>query len=813
MIRLVGFLLFAMVCTLPIFNAFAATSEEISHTKFFIKEAKANKCVNSKNEQNIYCCSKEEHVGNMIGGYKISTKDISKYLYPDGTMNGNGISKFFKCENGSWGGEDLNGLNKIINNAKDISTKIESMEEYKKSIGSSVGGGGNLSNKDIYEKYSDCRDSVKNITEKEYANAKHCCTDKVKQIGNLKKIGNENVYFYPAGSYSVGERTLICANSKWSESGTQQQGGNGAARQGANSEAVSEEDTKCKEAFDKVLKGIEQKVYKNNYDYTNRKGEKIDKNKFKLIQSEFKFDGQNVIPMIPTLIAITVAENEKYTKIMNNQDNKKYCDILTELVNFIKLNLSNNRIITNTTKESPPELTGCNKGFVLIDKKCEKCDEFKNNVKYETRNNYMTIKTLLEPINASDSAIKICKELKENKAENYLNVSDDQIVKDYAEEVIKSRDLFYHAIKNSCEFSEIVAKSQIAGLPRRYFCVPEISEKDCNNNNNLKKISEYADKIKKIACKESQFRKNLIASAYKHNPNNPKSNNNDWEFSAKKALESVIATLKRIEENEKKNEPEKLRCKRYFESFEKPASNDEIDLFCNEESIRKIAADNNIKDANKERQVNMALSMYQKTGKWIFFKNCSNILNDLIGGLENHCSKNYDAIGKSILKRDLCSEPEPKDECSSIFVERIKWQPNESSNFWNPKNINNFLNKCYNNIQDLKCINDVGKEDDITINDCDDGDNCNPIKSTLADLSAFQLDKASWMTKTDGGVNWKRLGFDALGGVAVGALGGFVTNAIVKNSQVDKGFDAVRCKVAGQETSGWGDSFSIGAKF
>ncbi|MDR2685649.1 MAG: hypothetical protein LBB23_02640 [Rickettsiales bacterium] len=86
-------------------------------------------------------------------------------------------------------------------------------------------------------------------------------------------------------------------------------------------------------------------------------------------------------------------------------------------------------------------------------------------------------------------------------------------------------------------------------------------------------------------------------------------------------------------------------------------------------------------------------------------------------------------------------------------------------------------------------------------------------KITLADLSAFQLDKASWMTKTDGGVNWKRLGFDALGGVAVGALGGFVTNAIVKNSQVDKGFDAVRCKVAGQETSGWGDSFSIGAKF
>jgi hypothetical protein len=83
---------------------------------------------------------------------------------------------------------------------------------------------------------------------------------------------------------------------------------------------------------------------------------------------------------------------------------------------------------------------------------------------------------------------------------------------------------------------------------------------------------------------------------------------------------------------------------------------------------------------------------------------------------------------------------------------------------------------------------------------------------TLADLSAFQLDKASWLKKTDGETNWKRLGFDAAGAVAVGALGGFLTNHFVKANQVDKGFESVQCKVAGSVISGFGDQVSVGKR-
>ncbi|MDR2686033.1 MAG: hypothetical protein LBB23_04680 [Rickettsiales bacterium] len=83
--------------------------------------------------------------------------------------------------------------------------------------------------------------------------------------------------------------------------------------------------------------------------------------------------------------------------------------------------------------------------------------------------------------------------------------------------------------------------------------------------------------------------------------------------------------------------------------------------------------------------------------------------------------------------------------------------------------------------------------------------------ATLADLSAFQLDKASWLKKTDGETNWKRIGFDAGAAVAVGALGGFLTNHLVKANQVDKGFDQVQCSVGGISVAGWGDQLSVGA--
>ncbi|MDR2685929.1 MAG: hypothetical protein LBB23_04120 [Rickettsiales bacterium] len=86
------------------------------------------------------------------------------------------------------------------------------------------------------------------------------------------------------------------------------------------------------------------------------------------------------------------------------------------------------------------------------------------------------------------------------------------------------------------------------------------------------------------------------------------------------------------------------------------------------------------------------------------------------------------------------------------------------------------------------------------------------VSDKLADLSAFQLDKASWLKKTDGETNWKRLGWDAGAAVALGAVGGFLTNHLVKAKQVDKGFEAVQCSVAGFAVAGFGDQVSVGKR-
>ncbi|MDR2685618.1 MAG: hypothetical protein LBB23_02480 [Rickettsiales bacterium] len=80
---------------------------------------------------------------------------------------------------------------------------------------------------------------------------------------------------------------------------------------------------------------------------------------------------------------------------------------------------------------------------------------------------------------------------------------------------------------------------------------------------------------------------------------------------------------------------------------------------------------------------------------------------------------------------------------------------------------------------------------------------------TLADLSAFQLDGASWLTKTDGTLNTKRLLFDAGAGVALGAIGGFLTNHLVKSGQIDKGFEDIQCSVAGRPIMNFDDRVRI----
>jgi|GEM_PF-5611328 len=88
------------------------------------------------------------------------------------------------------------------------------------------------------------------------------------------------------------------------------------------------------------------------------------------------------------------------------------------------------------------------------------------------------------------------------------------------------------------------------------------------------------------------------------------------------------------------------------------------------------------------------------------------------------------------------------------------------------------------------------------------------VAERVIDLgSSFpELTRSSGWTDAAGGFNWGRAGIDAAAAVALGAVGGFVTNRLVKNSQVEKGFENVMCTVGGLPVAGWGDVFMVGPR-
>lgn len=56
----------------------------------------------------------------------------------------------------------------------------------------------------------------------------------------------------------------------------------------------------------------------------------------------------------------------------------------------------------------------------------------------------------------------------------------------------------------------------------------------------------------------------------------------------------------------------------------------------------------------------------------------------------------------------------------------------------------------------------------------------------------------------------KRIISDSVAGIILGTGGGFLVNHIIKNNQLNSGFDSISCQMAGQTVAGWGDQFRIG---
>ena len=71
--------------------------------------------------------------------------------------------------------------------------------------------------------------------------------------------------------------------------------------------------------------------------------------------------------------------------------------------------------------------------------------------------------------------------------------------------------------------------------------------------------------------------------------------------------------------------------------------------------------------------------------------------------------------------------------------------------------------------------------------------------------------KSAWKT-AEGKFNTARLASDLTAGVVLGTVGGVVSGVVIKKKQVEKGFDALHCTVAGQPIADWGDTFNVGLR-
>ena len=87
----------------------------------------------------------------------------------------------------------------------------------------------------------------------------------------------------------------------------------------------------------------------------------------------------------------------------------------------------------------------------------------------------------------------------------------------------------------------------------------------------------------------------------------------------------------------------------------------------------------------------------------------------------------------------------------------------------------------------------------------------NKIKSAYAWLTEQQetLDVSKWRN-AEGNFNTSRLLSDSIAGVVLGTAGGLITSHVVKNGQIENGFEDLQCTVGGQVVANWNDQFRVG---
>lgn len=72
--------------------------------------------------------------------------------------------------------------------------------------------------------------------------------------------------------------------------------------------------------------------------------------------------------------------------------------------------------------------------------------------------------------------------------------------------------------------------------------------------------------------------------------------------------------------------------------------------------------------------------------------------------------------------------------------------------------------------------------------------------------------KANKWRNKDGEFNTARLASDMTAGVVLGTAGALITSSLVKKSQVESGFEDIKCHISGQAVAEFGDEFTVGIK-
>lgn len=85
------------------------------------------------------------------------------------------------------------------------------------------------------------------------------------------------------------------------------------------------------------------------------------------------------------------------------------------------------------------------------------------------------------------------------------------------------------------------------------------------------------------------------------------------------------------------------------------------------------------------------------------------------------------------------------------------------------------------------------------------------IKNAFSELNEkFAGLKVSVWKNAEGNFNTSRLLSDSIAGVVLGTAGGLITSHVVKNGQIENGFEDIQCTVGGQVVANWNDQFRVG---